>query len=157
MFSRFAAMFPEQLPLAAVALNFTLEKLRAVGLSKNKALAVIDLAEKIEANKLPNKLPGRRQLLRMSDSEIIDTLTTVRGIGPWTVQMFLIFNLGRADVMPAGDLAIRKGYQQLMELEEMPDAANLLILTEHWKPYRSAAAWYLWRVVDGDNDNADDW
>jgi len=149
IFSRFTALFPGQLPASSSVCNFSVEKLRAVGLSRNKALAVLDLAEKIEAG----KLPGRRGLLGMADTEIIETLTTVRGIGPWTVQMFLIFNLGRPDVMPAGDLAIRKGYQQLMELEEMPNEADLLCLTAHWAPYRSAAAWYLWRVVDGDNND----
>ncbi|MBE9547768.1 MAG: DNA-3-methyladenine glycosylase 2 family protein [Proteobacteria bacterium] len=148
IFSRFAGLFPNQQPSAGLSCNYSVEKLRSVGLSRNKALAVLDLADKIETK----QLPGRRRLLRMSDMEIIDTLTIVRGIGPWTAQMFLIFNLGRADVMPAGDLAIRKGFQQLMQLEEMPDEAGLLLLTEHWKPYRSAAAWYLWRVVDGDND-----
>lgn len=149
IFSRFTDLFPAQLPSAAVTCKYTVEKLRAVGLSRNKALAVLDLADKIGAD----KLPSRRRLLRMSDGEIIETLTTVRGIGPWTVQMFLISNLGRPDVMPVGDLAIRKGYQQLMKLEEMPDEANLLRLTAHWAPYRSAAAWYLWRVVDDENNN----
>ena len=148
IYSRFAALFPGQQPAADISREYSVEKLRSVGLSRNKALAVLDLADKIEKN----ELPGRRRLLRMPDSDIIESLTTVRGIGPWTVQMFLIFNLGRPDVMPAGDLAIRKGYQQLMRLQEMPDEAALLQLTGHWKPFRSAAAWYLWRVVDGGND-----
>lgn len=147
IFSRFSDLFPDQRPSAAITGIYSIESLRAVGLSRNKALAILDLADKIETN----NLPGRRQLLRVSDSKIIEALTAVRGIGPWTVQMFLIFNLGRADVMPAGDLAIRKGFQQLMQLEEMPNEVALLQLTAHWKPYRSAAAWYLWRVVDGDD------
>ena len=145
--ARFANLYPQQKPRAELTLTYTVDELRGVGLSRNKALAVLDLAEKI-SNK---ELPSRRKLLAMPDADIITALTTVRGIGPWTVQMYLIFNLGRADVMPAGDLAIRKAYQQLKDLKQTPDETQLLDLTSHMQPYRSAAAWYLWRLIDGED------
>ncbi len=146
IYSRFADLFVDKKPLAVVALEYKLEELRSVGLSRNKALAVLDLAAKVEAR----ELPSRRKLLKMTDEEIIQALCQVRGIGPWTAQIYLIFNLGRADVMPSSDLATRNGLQQLMQLKEPPNESELLRKTAHWSPYRSAAAWYLWLLVGGD-------
>jgi 3-methyladenine DNA glycosylase/8-oxoguanine DNA glycosylase len=120
------------------------EKLRGAGLSRNKLLAVKDLAQKT----IDGIVPPLAKLRKLSDAEIIERLTQVRGIGPWTVEMLLIFRLGRPDVFPVTDLGVRRGYQLLHELEELPKLDELRTAGERWTPYRSVAAWYLWRAVE---------
>jgi DNA-3-methyladenine glycosylase II len=83
----------------------------------------------------------------MSDEEIIERLTTIRGIGRWTVEMLLMFRLGRADVLPVGDYAVRKGFQLTYGLDEMPKPKELEAYGERWRPFRSAASWYMWQAV----------
>ena len=121
-----------------------MEQLRGVGLSRNKALAIRDLAEK----SLDGSLASMRQFARMDDGQIIENLCHVRGIGPWTAQMLLIFNLGRPDVMPATDLGVQKGVQAVYRLKKLPEPEQLLKKTRHLAPYRSAASWYFWRAAD---------
>lgn len=120
------------------------EELRAAGLSRGKLAAVRDLAAKCLAGVVPTLEEARG----MSDDELIVRLTRVRGIGPWTVHMLLIFTLHRPDVMPTGDFAIRLAFKRLFRKrkEVSPDA--LLRLTKAWSPYRSVASWYLWRSLD---------
>ncbi|OWY63157.1 hypothetical protein B7486_54625 [cyanobacterium TDX16] len=89
-----------------------------------------------------------RNLWRLSDEEVVERLVVVRGIGPWTAQMFLMFQLRRPDVWPVGDLGVRKGYQLVFELPEMPEPKELEALGEPFRPHRSVAAWYFWRAVD---------
>ena len=120
------------------------EELRGAGLSRNKLLAIRDLSEKT----LDATVPALVRLRKMDDEEIIQRLVQVRGIGRWTVEMFLMFHLGRPDVMPATDLGIRKGYMLLQGMGEMPKPKELRLHTEHWKPWRSVASWYLYRLVD---------
>jgi DNA-3-methyladenine glycosylase II len=115
-----------------------------VGLSQNKALAVLDLAEK----SVDGSLVPMRRMGRLADEEIIENLCQVRGIGPWTAQMFLIFNLGRPDVMPAADLGVQKGVQAIYSMEELPLPDTVTERTAHLAPYRSAATWYFWRAAD---------
>jgi len=121
------------------------ERLRAVGLSRAKSSALLDLAAKT----LDGTIPSFRALSRMSDDTIIEHLTQVRGIGLWSAQMFLIFSLARPDVMPAQDLGVRKGFQLLYGGRELPSPQAVLSHAEIWRPWRSVAAWYLWRVTDG--------
>lgn len=121
------------------------ERLRAVGLSRAKSLALRDLAVKT----LDGTVPGFRALGRMSDDTIIEHLTQVKGIGPWSAQMFLIFSLARPDVMPAQDLGVRKGFQLLYGRRELPSAPTVLSHAEIWRPWRTVATWYLWRAADG--------
>lgn len=119
------------------------EQLRGAGLSRNKMLAVRDLAAKV----LDGTVPDLRRLRAMSDADIIEHLVQVRGIGRWTVEMLLIFNLGRPDVLPLDDLGVRKGFARAFDA----DPANRDALAERgerWGPWRSVAAWYLWRVAD---------
>ncbi len=121
------------------------ETLRSCGLSKSKVKAIKDLAFKADKGDLPELA----QIEQMEDQQVIDAFTTVWGIGQWTVEMLLIFNIGRPDVLPIGDLGVRRGFMHTYGLEEMPDPKSLLAHGERWKPYRSIATWYLWRAADG--------
>jgi 3-methyladenine DNA glycosylase/8-oxoguanine DNA glycosylase len=141
---RFTTLFTDHLPEAHQATRMNIETLRRVGLSQNKALAVLDLAEK----SVDGSLVPMRRMGRLADEEIIENLCQVRGIGPWTAQMFLIFNLGRPDVMPAADLGVQKGVQAIYSMEELPLPDTVTERTAHLAPYRSAATWYFWRAAD---------
>jgi DNA-3-methyladenine glycosylase II len=93
-------------------------------------------------------VPGRRRAARLSDAALIERLTSLHGIGRWTVEMLLIFSLGRTDIMPVDDFGVREGYRLIKRLPAQPRPRELAALTESWSPYRSAAAWYLWRAAD---------
>ncbi|MGH8231350.1 MAG: DNA-3-methyladenine glycosylase family protein [Steroidobacteraceae bacterium] len=118
--------------------------LRATGFSFAKIAALKDLAAKT----LAGVVPERAALDRLSDEQIIERLTEVRGIGRWTVEMMLIFQLGRPDVLPVDDFGVRNGFRLAYRLRGMPTARALAQFGERWKPYRSLAAWYLWRAND---------
>lgn len=121
--------------------------LRGAGLSANKLLAMRDLAEKC----LGGVVPPRKALEVMPDEEIIARLTEVRGIGVWTAQMFLMFRLGRPDVLPAGDYGVRRAFGLLYRKRAvLPEPGALLQHGKAWAPWRTAASWYLWRSLDGD-------
>jgi 3-methyladenine DNA glycosylase/8-oxoguanine DNA glycosylase len=145
IFGRVLALYPSGAKVTPEELLATDdEKLRGAGLSRNKLLAVKDLAQKT----IDGIVPPLAKLRKLSDAEIIERLTQVRGIGPWTVEMLLIFRLGRPDVFPVTDLGVRRGYQLLHELEELPKLDELRTAGERWTPYRSVASWYLWRAVE---------
>jgi DNA-3-methyladenine glycosylase II len=118
--------------------------LRSAGLSNGKVRSVRDLAEKCQAGLVPLK-----KLAAMDDAGIVATLTQVHGIGPWTAEMFLIFSLGRTDVLPVGDYGLRAGVQRHYELAELPKKAELVELTAPWQPFRSIGTWYIWRSLGG--------
>lgn len=118
------------------------ESLRGAGLSGAKLAAIKDLAAKT----LDGTVPTLARLRRMADEEIIEQLVQVRGIGRWTVEMLLIFRLGRPDVLPVGDFAVRKGFSIMYGLKDLPKPKELIHYGERWKPFRSVASWYLWRV-----------
>src|SRR5881227_495174 len=120
------------------------EMLRAAGLSRSKVAAVKDLAAKA----IDGTVPSARRLARMSDEEIIARLITVRGIGRWTVEMLLLFDLGRPDVWPVDDYGVRKGFAKTFGRRKLPTPKQLMKLGEKWRPYRSVAAWYFWRAQD---------
>lgn len=141
---RFCSLFTGEVPEAGQVSNFTMENLRAVGLSRNKVLAIQDLA----AKSLDGTLKSTRLMSRLDDDEVIENLCAVRGIGPWTAQMYLIFDLGRPDIMPATDLGVQKAVQSVYRIPGLPSPAEVLERTRHLSPYRSAASWYLWKVVD---------
>ena len=122
------------------------EMLRAAGLSRSKVAAVKDLAAKA----IDGTVPSARRLARMSDEEIIARLITVRGIGRWTVEMLLLFDLGRPDVWPVDDYGVRKGFAKTFGKRKLPKPKQLMKLGEKWRPHRSVAAWYLWRALDTD-------
>src|SRR5438270_7812944 len=120
------------------------EKLRGAGLSRSKTAAIKDLAAKT----IDGTVPSGRALLRMSDDEIIARLTQVRGIGRWTVEMLLLFDLGRPDVWPVDDYGVRKGFAKTFGKRKLPTPKQLMNIGEKWRPYRSVAAWYFWRALD---------
>jgi DNA-3-methyladenine glycosylase II len=120
------------------------ETLRGAGLSRAKTAALKDLAEKTQMGVVPTL----RVLQAMGDDEIVERLTEIRGIGRWTVEMLLIFRLGRQDVLPAGDYGVRKGFARLYKKRELPSERELLAYGERWRPYRAIASWYLWRAND---------
>lgn len=120
------------------------EKLRAAGLSRNKVAAIKDLAAKT----IDGTVPSARRLAKMSDEEIIARLITVRGIGRWTVEMLLLFDLGRPDVWPVDDYGVRKGFAKTFGKRKLPKPKQLMKLGEKWRPHRSVAAWYFWRALD---------
>jgi DNA-3-methyladenine glycosylase II len=119
-------------------------QLRACGVSGNKALALRDLCRRAETGEVPNS----SELLHLHHDEIIERLTAVRGIGRWTVEMMLMFRLGRPDILPVDDLGVRKGAQLLDKLEQMPKPKELALRGEAWGPYRTLAGLYLWRIAD---------
>lgn len=143
---RFKALFPgaQGFPEPGQVLATDEAALRATGLSGSKLLSIQDLARKVIAGQVPD----RAQAETMDDDALIESLTQVRGIGPWTAQMMLIFTLGRPDVLPTGDYGVRKGFATLYRKKEMPTPQALQKVAEKWRPYRSVASWYLWRVLE---------
>ncbi len=139
--TRFLALFDGR-PTPAAVLGMPAERLRAVGLSGNKTAAILDLAAKVQDGTVP---PDGWS--RLSDDEIVERLVTVRGIGRWTVEMFLIFDLRRLDVWPVDDYGVRKGYANLYRLPELPTPKALMAEGDRFRPYRTVAAWYCWRAV----------
>ena len=118
--------------------------LRKAGLSGAKVLAMKDLAHKT----IEGIVPTREQAEKMSDVELVERLDSVRGIGAWTVEMFLIFNLGRPDVLPIHDLGVKKGWSVTYGKKHMPKPKELLAFGERWRPYRTIASWYMWRAFE---------
>jgi 3-methyladenine DNA glycosylase/8-oxoguanine DNA glycosylase len=145
IWSRVRALYPKKKWLDPARILATPDDaLRAAGLSRNKIAALKDLAAKT----IDGTVPGRRALIRMSDDEIVARLTEVRGIGRWTVEMLLLFDLGRPDVWPVDDYGIRKGFAKTFGKRKLPTPKQLMKFGEKWRPYRSVAAWYFWRALD---------
>jgi DNA-3-methyladenine glycosylase II len=131
-------------PAPASVLAATDQTLRAVGFSSSKAAALKDLALKA----VEGVIPARKELAALADAAIIERLTQVRGIGRWTVEMMLIFQLGRPDVLPVDDFGVRNGFRLAYGLRKMPHPRALATYGERWAPHRSTAAWYLWRAIE---------
>jgi DNA-3-methyladenine glycosylase II len=138
--SRLEAALPDKQVTPATILAVSAETLRGVGLSGNKARALHDLAGRIARGELPLD-----QMADMTDDEVVGHLLPVHGIGKWTAEMFLIFALGRLDVLPVDDLGLRAAVRDLYALPDLPDRGSLRELAEPWRPYRSIATWYCWR------------
>ena len=138
--SRFLLIFKNEFPDDTSILKKSSIRIKSCGLSQNKLLTILEIASQ-SANK---KLPTSIEIIKMRDDEIIKLFTTIKGIGEWTVQMLLIFNLGRLDIIPKNDLAIRKNYQKLKKLTNLITPREIEMISKSWKPYRSVASWYLW-------------
>lgn len=146
IFNRFAALFGEEetAPPPDKLAGSDIEWLRSAGLSRNKALAVLDLAEKT----LSGVVPDRAACDAMADDDLVAHLTAVRGVGPWTAQMFLMFTLARPDIWPAADLGVRQGWRIANGWEDMPPLKGFEEVGEPFRPYRTYAAMYLWKAAD---------
>lgn len=145
IFGRVRALYPKRKWLdPKLVLATSDETLRACGLSRSKTAALKDLAAKT----LDGTVPSGRALARLSDEEIIERLTTVRGVGRWTVEMLLLFDLGRLDVWPVADYGVQKGFAKTFGRRKLPTKKQFLKIGEKWRPYRSVAAWYFWRALD---------
>jgi DNA-3-methyladenine glycosylase II len=145
IFGRVRALYPKRKWLdPKLVLATSDETFRACGLSRSKTAALKDLAAKT----LDGTVPSGRALVRMNDEEIIERLTKVRGIGRWTVEMLLLFELGRLDVWPVADYGVQKGFAKTFGRRKLPTRKQFLRIGEKWRPYRSVAAWYFWRALD---------
>src|SRR5438128_11218674 len=145
IWSRVRALYPQRKWLDPEKVLATSDDLlRGAGLSRAKTAAIKDLAAKT----IDGTVPSGRALLRMNDDEIIARLTQVRGIGRWTVEMLLLFDLGRPDVWPVDDSGVRKGFAKTFGKRKLPTPKQLMNIGEKWRPYRSVAAWYFWRALD---------
>ena len=142
--ARVLALFEGGRPTPRALATMSEARLRQAGLSRAKAAAARDLAEKT----LARVVPGGRALRGMPDDEVVARLVQVRGVGRWTVEMLLMSHLARPDVLPATDLGIRRGFARIQGLEELPEPADLLAHGERWRPWRTVASWYLWRAAD---------
>jgi DNA-3-methyladenine glycosylase II len=143
--TRFKKLFPGcRFPRAENLAQVTDAQIRACGFSLAKIRAIRDLAEKT----LSGRVPDSRQIRKLSDEEIVLRLTEVRGVGRWTVEMLLIFQLGREDVLPVDDFGVRSGFGHAYRKGKMPRPAELRDYGEKWRPFRTTAAWYLWRAAD---------
>ena len=148
IFGRFCALFPGALscPTPDQVLAASEATLRGAGLSGSKQRALHDLARR----SVDGELPTLDQARGMEDEAIIEKLIQVRGIGHWTADMFLIFTLGRPDVLPADDYGLRRGFQFAFQTETMPSRDEVARRGERWAPYRTLASWYLWRALEVD-------
>ena len=144
IFARVEALFPKGRMTPKNLLAVEDAPLRGAGLSQNKLLALRDLAAKC----LDGTVPTKRALASMEDEEIITRISQVRGIGRWTVEMMLIFRLGRPNVLPVDDYGVRKGMQRLYRLRELPDKAAMRRRARKWEPWCSVASWYMWRCAE---------
>jgi DNA-3-methyladenine glycosylase II len=143
--TRFKNLFPgRKFPKPEDLANVTDAQIRACGFSFAKIKAIRDIAEKT----LSGVVPTSRQIVKLSDDEIIARLTEVRGVGRWTVEMLLIFQLGRENVLPADDFGVRTGFRIAYKKREMPKPKDLLKFGERWRPHATTAAWFLWRAAD---------
>jgi len=148
IFDRFIALFPgAHFPAPSDILRKRPETLRGCGLSNSKVLSIRDIAERTAAG----DVPSLAQTPAMSDEDIIEQLTKIRGVGVWTAQMYLMFGLGRLDVLPINDYGVQKGFQKTYRCRRLPTPDRIERHGKKWKPYRSVASWYLWRALEGVN------
>lgn len=142
--ARFLALFPDEFPDPKQLATSEVEQLRAAGLSRNKALAVIDLAAKT----IDGTIPATDELTALPDEEIIQRLIQVRGVGKWTAEMYLMFTLQRPDILPLDDIGIQNGVRSAYQMDQRPTKQQLTKLGQTWSPWRTIASWYLWRAAD---------
>ena len=144
IWERVIALFDGDGPRPEKLIALPEEELRSAGLSRSKAVSMREIA----ARTISGQVPDAQRMKGMSDAALFATLTQIRGVGPWTVEMLLMFTLRRPDIMPVTDYGIRKGFQLLYRKRQMPTPKQILKKAEIWRPYRTAAALYLWRIAD---------
>lgn len=144
IYERFKNLFEgDTYPTPQNVLNKKHDKLRSVGLSNQKASYVHNIAEAFSNGSIPNNLD------ELEDKDVLDCLTAIKGVGPWTAEMFLMFTLQRPDVLPVTDLGIQKGMMLYCKLDKLPIKEFMLKTAEPWRPFRTLASWYMWRLVEG--------
>lgn len=142
---RFCALFGEPCaPSPELVMEMTIDQLRAVGLSRAKAMAISDLADRT----LQGEVPALEDTAELSDEELVTCLSAVRGVGRWTAEMFLIFRLGRPDVLPLADYGLRRGFGHAFLGGRLPAPPEVAARGERWRPFRTVASWYMWRAAD---------
>jgi DNA-3-methyladenine glycosylase II len=142
---RFKKLFPKRrFPRPEDLANVTDGQIRACGFSHAKIRAIRDIAEKV----LAGTIPSSREIEKLSDEAIVERLTQARGVGRWTVEMLLIFQLGREDVLPVDDFGVRNGFRIAYKKREMPKPKDLLKFGARWRPHATTVAWYLWRAAN---------
>lgn len=143
--ARFEALFPSDgFPVPEAVLAAPEDALRGCGFSATKIASIRDIC----AHAKNGTIPSRRGSARLSDDALIERLTVIRGVGRWTVEMLLIFTLGRPDILPVDDFGVREGYRVLFGLDEQPKPRALAEIGQAWAPYRSFATWYMYRAVE---------
>ncbi len=140
--TKFRSLYKSNFPNPLEVIKTSNKTLRTTGFSRMKILYIKELSKKIEKKEL-----CLRTISKFSDEEVIKKLTQIKGIGRWTAEMFLIFSLGRLDVLPVDDLGLKKGIQFLFSLDELPKAKQIEEFGEKWRPYRTVATWYLWKSL----------
>jgi DNA-3-methyladenine glycosylase II len=143
--TRFQDLFGNgRFPSASAVASIDSISLRAAGLSRAKAAYIKELAQRV----LDGKVPALDACSRFTDDQLVEQLTAIKGVGRWTVEMLLIFNLGRPDVLPVHDLGVRKGFQIAYKRRKLPEPDHLESFGDRWRPHRTTAALYLWRAAD---------
>ena len=144
IYERFKGLFTNnKFPSPSIVMEKSHEELRSVGLSNQKASYIHNIANAFYVGTISKDIES------LVDNEVIECLTTIKGVGPWTAEMFLMFTLNRRDVFPVTDLGIQKGFQLFFQLDEIPRPDQMIEKAEPWRPYRTLASWYLWRLVEG--------
>ena len=144
IYKRFKNLFiKNKYPSPIMVMERSHEELRSVGLSNQKASYIHNIADAFYTGSIP------KDINIIGDKEVIERLTTMKGVGPWTAEMFLMFTLNRPDVFPVTDLGIKKGFQLFFQLDKLPRLDQMIKNAEPWRPYRTLASWYLWRIVEG--------
>ena len=144
IYKRFKNLFiKNKYPSPIMVMERSHEELRSVGLSNQKASYIHNIATAFHTGAIP------KDINTIGDKEVIECLTTIKGVGPWTAEMFLMFTLNRPDVFPVTDLGIQKGFQLFFQLDKLPRPDQMIKNAEPWRPYRTLASWYLWRLVEG--------
>ena len=145
IFNRLLGLFPgKRFPSPQSILSISIERLRSAGLSNQKAQYIRNIAQA----SIDGIVPDSRMANRMTDQQLVNQLTSIKGVGRWTVEMFLIFRLGRPDVLPVTDYGVQKGFAVVKRLVEHPKPKQLIVVGKYWSPYRTVATWYLWRAAD---------
>lgn len=145
IYNRFLGLFNYNLPKASEVVNIDISKFRNIGISKQKSSYIIGLAEYFykDGNKI--------DFDNLSDLEVSQELIKIKGIGQWTIDMFLMFTLQRIDILPIGDLGIKKGIKIMFNMKNLPSNKYMIQKSKKWRPYRTVACWYLWRMIDEEN------
>jgi len=144
IYKRFKNLFPQNKHFTPIMVKErSHEELRSAGLSNQKASYIHNIANAFYTGAIPKDIDT------LGDNEVIECLTTIKGVGPWTAKMFLMFTLNRPDVFPVTDLGIQKGFQLFFQFDVLPSTKKMMEIAEAWRPYRTLASWYLWRLVEG--------